>query len=83
MKTPTHLSDGSHVLVPDGGTARTVEVSQGGDVLVDGEDTYIWNEDRDRYECGDKVLRFWVEGQVYGIVDTSTWPPYVETGTWS
>jgi hypothetical protein len=81
MNTPTKMVDGPHVLVPAGGNPRTVEVSGGGNVLTDGDDTYIWNERRRCYEHGQKIMRFYVEGQTYTAVDLGAMT--AEVGTWS
>ncbi len=82
MSRTVKLSDGDHVLSPAGGTPRTVTVSGYGAMLTDGDDVYAWDGERNRYECGEKLLYFWIEDQLYGGVDTTP-PGSAEAGNWN
>ena len=82
MRTPTKMVDGPHVLIPSGGTPRTVDVSGGGNMLVDGDITYTWNNENKCYEAPGRIMRFWVEGQNYAAAKITP-PTSAEAGTWS
>lgn len=79
----TKLSNGDHTLVQAGTPpqVRVVTVTNNGKTLTDGDDVLTWDPDSRSYRNDNRIMRFFIEGQLYSDITLS--PMGAEVGTWS